>query len=299
MSPGLENKDIEFEQYLQGKTDLSKAYADLPAVELPGHLDAAILAEAHRAVGSRPGSKHRRRWAVPLSMAATLFVVVMIGLQLPYMLKDAALTQLPVEGRATVAALDASAAKPAPVTADERKDIQIMKREKSAGASAEHAAMADKAAMPARPGVPMLAAPQTSAGISGAVNAPAARNEPELMAAPAPAPAPAVQRPREPVEREQGMLAKEKKAIGRAETNAADSFQQVAPAAARMAQPGKQEEDLSLQDQASVANKPMEDWLARIKLLQQQGKLDEARKELAAFRKRYPDYPVPKSLERQ
>ena len=122
------------------------------------------------------------------------------------------------------------------------------------------------------------------------------------MAAPSPAPAAAAQRPREPAdrergEREQGVLAKEKKATGRAETNAADAFQQVAPAAARMAQPGKQEENLSLQDQASVANKPMEDWLARIKLLQQQGKLDEARKELAAFRKRYPDYPVPKTLE--
>lgn len=308
MSQGLENKDPEFEKYLQGKTGLSRAYADLPAVELPGHLDAAILAEAHRAVGSRPGAKPGRRWVIPLSMVATLFVVVMVGLQLPYMLKDAALTQAPQEQR--VAALDTSEAKPAAVATDERSNIQSMNRAKSAGVSAERAALEDKAYVPAQPGMPVPAARSAQEPVAVPQSPPLAQSSREgraLMAAPSPAPAGAAQRPGESAgreqnemargESEQGALAKEKKATGRAEASAADAFQQVAPAAARMAQPGKQEENLSLQDQASVANKPMEDWLARIKLLQQQGRLDEARKELAAFRKRYPDYPVPRTLE--
>jgi hypothetical protein len=40
-----------------------------------------------------------------------------------------------------------------------------------------------------------------------------------------------------------------------------------------------------------------EDWLIRIRRLKQQGKLDEAKKELAAFKKRHPDYQIPEALE--
>lgn len=80
--------DKEFEIYLQGKSELSQQYADIPEVKLPDHLDAAILAEAHRAVGSRPGSIRKHSWTMPLSLVATLFVVVMAGLILPDMLKD-------------------------------------------------------------------------------------------------------------------------------------------------------------------------------------------------------------------
>ncbi len=48
---------------------------------------------------------------------------------------------------------------------------------------------------------------------------------------------------------------------------------------------------------ADTANLRPQDWLARIRQLKQQGKLDEARKELAAFRKHYPDYAVPADLK--
>lgn len=48
---------------------------------------------------------------------------------------------------------------------------------------------------------------------------------------------------------------------------------------------------------ADTANQSPEQWLARIRKLKQQGKLDEARKELAAFKKRYPAYPLPKDME--
>ncbi len=50
---------------------------------------------------------------------------------------------------------------------------------------------------------------------------------------------------------------------------------------------------------AGNAGERPEDWLARIKQLKQQGRLDEARKELAAFRKRYPGRPVPKEIDLQ
>ncbi len=48
---------------------------------------------------------------------------------------------------------------------------------------------------------------------------------------------------------------------------------------------------------ADAANLSPEDSLARIRQLKQQGKLEEAKKELAAFRKRYPDYAVPADLK--
>ena len=40
-----------------------------------------------------------------------------------------------------------------------------------------------------------------------------------------------------------------------------------------------------------------EDWLDRIKKLKQEGRLEEAKKELDAFKKRYPDFPVPEALQ--
>lgn len=281
------SQDSELEQYMQGKSDLSQAYAGLPPVDVPDHLDAAILAEAHRAVGARPGAKPKRRWAVPLSLVASLFVVVMIGLQWPYLSPRAG---MPVPGEARPAAV---AAAPAPMAeARSANRVQASKQ-----AEAGRAAQAFKADVAAAQDAPVVGAAAKAASV------PESKPVSVMSAAPA---APAAAAPRVQVlERAMGdkemALSKEKKSATRAEESVRDTYQQPAPAAAGMLapEPARVARPMAapMKDEASAASQRPEDWIARIKLLKQQGKLDEARRELAEFRKRYPDYVVPEAAE--
>ncbi|HEY6093388.1 MAG TPA: hypothetical protein VIU93_00405 [Gallionellaceae bacterium] len=272
------SQDRELEQYMQGKSDLSKAYAELPPIDVPDHLDAAILAEAHRAVGARPGARPKRRWAVPLSLVATLFVVVMIGLQWPYVSRDAALPA-PGEERPTVVA-----AAPAPIT------MQANKRAETA-----RVAQADKADVAVSQGAPAVSA--------AAKPAPVVENKPMSVMSAAPA-APAAAEPRVKMleraadDREMA-LTKGKKSAAPAAGSVGEAYSQPAPAAAGLVAPAPAARPMAapLRDEAAAARQRPEDWIARITLLKQQGKLDEARKELAEFRKRYPDYVVPEAAE--
>lgn len=277
----------EFETYLQGKTDLSQAYADLPQVELPDHLDAAILAEAHRAVSAGPTAKPKRRWPIPLGMVATLFAVVMIGLQLPYMLKEAALPQQ----------LEERMAEPASPAPDERKEVQLMAKPKPE--ITRSAPMADKAEVPAMPNAPVLAAPQESKAAGAHLLGATSVAAPPSAAAPMQAPAKAAKRAelRERADTDNEVAqSKEKHASSYAEGGVSDSPEQ--PAGMAAPQPEQQNRSLMqpLKEAGEAALRP-EDWLGRIQRLKQQGKLDQARKELAAFRKRYPDYRVPEAFE--
>lgn len=277
----------EFETYLQGKTDLSQAYADLPQVELPDHLDAAILAEAHRAVSAGPTAKPKRRWPIPLGMVATLFAVVMIGLQLPYILKEAALPQQ----------LEERMAEPVSPAPDERKEVQLMAKPKPE--ITRSAPMADKAEEPAMPNAPVPAAPQEKAAgahLLGATSVAAPPSAAAPMQAPAKAAKRAELRERADTDNEVAQ-SKEKQASSYAEGGVSDSPEQ--PAGMAAPQPEQQNRSLMqpVKEEAGEATLRPEDWLARIQRLKQQGKLDEARKELAAFRKRYPDYRVPEAFE--
>lgn len=79
-----------FEDYLSHESQISQRYRDLPAEDVPAHLDAAILAQARAAVAgkARTGAddlarvRDRRRrlmqWGVPTSIAASTLLVVSI-----------------------------------------------------------------------------------------------------------------------------------------------------------------------------------------------------------------------------
>lgn len=278
------SQERELEQYMQGKSDLSRAYAELPAVEVPDHLDAAILAEAHRAVGARPGGTKKRRWAVPLSMVATLFVVVMVGLQWPYLSPNAG---RPVPGEEPPMAV---AAAPAPL-AETRKANGMQADKQVASARAAQAFKGDVGAAQDAPAVG-----------AAAKAAPVPESKPASVMPAAPA-APAATAPVQLLERAVGeremALSKEKKSAARAEESLSDSYQPTAPAAAGLMAPesARVARPMAAPLKDEAASQRPEDWIARIKLLKQQGKLDEARKELAEFRKRYPDYVVPKEVE--
>jgi hypothetical protein len=272
------SQDRELDKYLEGKSALSRLYADSPEIELPGHLDAAILAEAHRAVGARPG-KPKRRWTIPLGMVATLFVAVMIGLQLPALLKDADQSQQ-LRQEKMAALMDQRSAEPASVELEERRKSREMAKANSGFSRSE--TMPKRAAPAPEP----EASPQ----------APAAGLHSLEEQAPVPARAEKSVELRERTDVDSGAApAKEKKTAGHAAAADSESVALPAPAAATMAIPQAVPMERSLNKDESV-QRP-EDWLSRIKKLKQQGKLEEAGKELAAFKKRYPNFPVPASLE--
>ena len=290
---------------------MSKLYAELPQVELPDHLDAAILAEAHRAVNSRPGARPKRRWTIPLGLVASLIVAVMVGLQLPYMLKDAAQPQQLKEER-MAALMDKNTTEPASPAPVEARESQLMEKVKSGitlGKPAPREAEGATAGnTPARANAPVRAAPSESTSAESSRLGATSVIVPSPVAAPSPLPAPAPVTASKRLElRVRGdidsgaILSKEKKAFGHAEGYVSDSLEQRAPAAARTAVPQPVQADRPLRqpikEEASEASLRPEDWLIRIKRLKREGKPDEAKKDLAAFKKRYPDYPVPAEFE--
>lgn len=293
----------EFETYLQGKTDLSQLYADAPQVGLPDHLDAAILAEAHRAVNARPGAKPKRRWTIPLGLVASLFVVVMIGLQLPYMLKEARLSQLQKNETKAVSSTDksmAESASAAPAGHRERQ-TQVMEKPKSEFTHSEPAQMAAAPAMPAKQNAPVVAAPQESLTAGNRPLGAASVAAPAPATAPIPAPEIAAKRfeLRERADIDNGVALSQEKKLSR--QVGGDSLERRAPAATGMAateavQPYRSMMQPSAEEAGDSSLLRPEDWLIRIQRLKQQGKLDEAKRELAAFKKRYPDYRIPEAF---
>ena len=254
------NTDKELDDYLKGGSELSRAYADADDIAPPAHLDAAILAQAHRAVYACPAVVTKRRWAMPLGLVATVFIMVMAGLQLPAMMKDDALMQAPqVASVAMERTVDIPASvAPEPVTKTESKQLaRALKAERANEASKKMAAEvyakqdADKVAMAAAP-----------------------------VAAPAP------MAPSTAVANEVAAALDERQTMSSGQVSAA-------PAARMAAAPLMADQLLKAKD----ATLSPEDWLKQIKALQQAGKLEEAKKELVAFKKRYADYQIPKAME--
>ncbi len=134
-----QEQDREFEAYLKGESPLSQTYAGMRGQEPPARLDHAILAEAHRAVGARP-ARSWRRWTLPLSVAATLIVAVLVGLELPY---------LPQQGGYSAPAPASAPAGP------EAQDKQAARAKQFAGTEMDKFAAPD--AVPAAPPAAMPA----------------------------------------------------------------------------------------------------------------------------------------------
>ncbi|MBE9515588.1 MAG: hypothetical protein IME93_01280 [Proteobacteria bacterium] len=71
----MTQRNGELENYLDGGSELSRAYAQQSDELPPESIDNAILAAARRETGSRPGNT-LRRWQLPASMAAGLVLAV-------------------------------------------------------------------------------------------------------------------------------------------------------------------------------------------------------------------------------
>lgn len=282
MNQGNEQmNDRAFDNYLQGDSALSRAYAELPEIKLPDHLDAAILAEAHRAVGAAPGGRKKYHWNFPLSMVATLFVVVMAGLILPDMLKDVAVTHDLQQSQPASLPETAPAEVAAPVVATPMVADRLAKKVQEPLPLKAEIAVTKPIAETVRLPEKEVAVDKPVAARMAPSAAPAAPAAQMLGAA-----AERMQAAEQMENAERKAASKEKRAVMAVERS---KLEAAAPAATMAA-------SSALLDEAAAESPQAEAWLQRIKKLQQEGKQEEAKKELAAFRKKYPDYVIPKEL---
>ncbi len=246
---------------------LDQAYRALPGDEPPPEVDERIRAAARRAVGARPQSleAHQRswasRWRVPLSLAASVVVV-------------ATLTVMMQEEEQRVLYRDPAPAPQAPAAIGDR----------AAPRAAEEAKPRDTEAARSKPAAPPPVAAEPQRATGNAVTAPPPqlekletrqqRLEDSRPAPAAPAATPAPPKP--------SPLA----APPAAPSSASDSLSRERAVGERPARATR-----------SVA-RPPEDWIEEIRRLKTQGRDADAATELAEFRRRYPEYPLPVDLAR-
>ena len=243
--------------------DVTKLYHEGSADEPPAALDRAILKVARESIA--PTREARKPWwlrfALPLQLALSAVLVTMLALTVD---------RNPPE---------------APAVTERTKPQQVPAAAplKTAPAGVGPAAGESSAAAPAPEAKARLAAPSESRPSS-----PKADRKAE--AAPAAMPVPGRSEP----------ASAEKAAVDDAAASVGGRSLDVArpgPAAAGAVSGVAPSSGAPATNQAAASRSPS-DWLAAIERLAGTGKKTAARVELDAFRKAYPDYPVPERLEK-
>lgn len=237
-------------------SDLSGHYRAGSNEEPPAHLDAAILAAARREVTR---SRFVRNWHLPVSIAA----VLVIGVSLALMTSEIDEPLPPLDTSASV-----SAGKSAQAVTE-----RAMKQETQAPPAARSGI--EREVRPSRERSARSEREVDTRQNSSVGRADSAAGVPSVAA---PAAAPALQQfetaaPPEPVAEQKGTVA--------------DSVQ------------GPRDTAVLSKRAAPSSDAPTgapEEWLKNIEDLLRNGKTAQAREQLAAFRKRYPDYRLPETL---
>lgn len=250
--------------------ELSRIYREADAPEPRQSIDEAILAASRRAVGSGPVRGARaRRWAVPLALAATVVLTFTLTLMV---------LEPPTEWNGT------PAAKPPPAQAPRTEQPSPAREEPAAP---PHAAGVSQ--VKARRDVAEPSAPVTT-------GAPAADSGEPRASTRAPAGAAGA--------REQGFMS-EVPAVRqdslKREAQRAPAARASAPSSRMESPPAPQGAQASrsgaIRPSASEAQeRSPESWIEDIRRLKAQGKLEEAERELAEFKRRHPDYRLPEDL---
>jgi hypothetical protein len=289
---------------------LDVAYRDAANDQPPAAIDERIRAAARRAVAAGPQSLEARaradaqrswvaRWRVPVSIAAT----VVIAVTLSYMVQDEAVQKTQIDGLPSSAPPPAAAVAPA----EEAKERAPAVAPKPVPAPLESAADAASARVvaPAAPPSPTdnqtraaaerprpLPAPEPARADAPAANGILAKESERRQAAgdPLPPPAPPAMR-----------------AAPATAVPAAPPPPAAAPAPAREAaapagrdrafadRPDRMERGAASVSAEQKVRTP-EEWLEELRRLKASGRTDEFVKDLAEFRKRYPDYKLPADL---
>jgi hypothetical protein len=280
---------------------LDAAYRENATDEPRPEIDERIRAAARRAVAAGPQSLEARaradaqrswaaRWRVPVSIAATVLVAVTLS----YMVQDeearkARIDDVPASAPPTPA-LPAPAEKVQEAPASPPLPAQAPATRAAPAADAANAASRPEpvpfpapAASERRTPVPAAPPPAASradeAPAAGALSkeverraAPAEAEAARIQAAPAaPAPSPALRSApvaAPPPARDRALA---DRPSGRMEREAASGI-------------------------AEEKTRTPEEWLEEIRRLKAQGRIEDVTKELAEFRKRYPDYKLPADL---
>jgi len=273
---------------------ISSAYRELPGEGPPPALDAAIQAAARRAVGSRPGGA--RRWQVPVSIAAVLALAIGVSLQVERE-KPVVVDGTPVSS--------GSAEYPVPQAAPEKEDRAIAAPAPAQAPSVPAPALG-KSQKPTTnevaPSAPVPAAPLPEskrfapepARAEPAAVAPAESRIAPMQAAPAPAAAPAS--PPAAASAPAPASAPPPAAAGAAVSTEA---MRAAPQAAKRAKAELAREQTLQEKTMSDAMETPQRRLERIADLRAKGLHDEADKQLAEFRRAYPDYRIPEEWLRR
>lgn len=285
---------------------LDAAYREGATDGPPPEMDERIRAAARRAVAARPQSLEAQaradarrswaaRWRVPMSVAATVLVAVTLS----YMVHEEETRKASVDGVPASApptpapAAPAEKAQEAPASPPAPPQPQLpAQRPAPAADAANTAARPEPVPFPA-PAAPARGAPEPAPAASRADESPAAgalSQDAVRQAAPAEAAAARIQAAPAPALRA---------APAAAPPPAPAPAAQPAPLARERAfadrPAGRMEREAASGIAAQKARAP-EAWLEDIRRLKAQGRAEDAAKELAEFRKRYPDFELPADL---
>jgi hypothetical protein len=290
------------------------------STELPSAaLDAAILAAAHRAVGSAPKDASKvaaeatspQRWWMPLAAAATIGAVALGILQtMPQhdSVTTPAVSDAPAPVRAPErASVAPSAPPPAPAPTATRDELQAASRKQAPAVAMESVAPPAPATAPAKPAAKVIPPAATSATdhVAQMQSQLAAASEAQRAAAPAPQPFPAEKKAvsAESDVKDRARMAPKLAAApepalampaaaaptaesARADVRERNEAQPSAPSAAGAVTLGKTAVRM---DAAAAPAVDVDAWIARVRKLHDEGKLAEAAKELVAMRAAVPD----------
>jgi hypothetical protein len=239
---------------------ISQRYRDLGREEPPRALDDAILAASRRAAATRPAPlvvpTGRQRWYFPLAAAAIIVLAVAVTMH----------AEREQPGEEIVAVQPAAPSEQA--RAEAAKPAQEPQRARKAPSPTQEFVPEPKPAPGAEQrvlGDAGPAAPPVDAASAARESARADAARTEAGSAQARAEAPAIASPQ--------------------------AAPTLAPPQRRALEAPREEAALS-----SLAKASPEQWLQGIDDLKRQGRHEEAEKQLAEFRKRYPNYRIPEAL---
>lgn len=311
---------------------LDRLYRAAGREEPPAHLDAAILAAAHREAGARPQALRRaalRRWHVPVSIAAVIVLsvslVTLVGEEGGEQLTQApppAPAQPPVAQPAPPAsALSESTQPRPPTTTPAQPQPPVARATPPAPALSERTQPHPSAAVPGvgspapredaraegalsglgsmKDSITGETAGPAASKAAGAASAPddAARSRPEPFRD---APSAVERRAAEP----QAVPAEEFAARAPAAAERSGAPKVAAPAAKPLSRPRAMAQ--ARKEEASVGaptpvwhgfeKEPPQRWLERISELKRLERVADAEAMLAEFKRRFPDHPLPPGL---
>jgi hypothetical protein len=294
--PGDGTTDAELGRLLDRRSSLSGALREAVDAEGPaGEVDEAIRAAARRAVVAGPqslpgddiaragGSRGARRWwpaaRLPLAAAAMLMVTVSVALLVEREQHTLESTTDRLQGSASGSVPGSSVLPPGAAARPE--GVATTPVEDGRGLAAGRAASQTPDASPASPASPAsrLAPARTAPAQSVESMAPAPSSSPE----PAPSRAAGVARERPAADEESQSMRRS-----------------VAPMAARPPPPPRPAPATVMASDGAApvasASLPPDRWLQQILELRRSGRAQEATEALTAFRKAWPDHPLPPEL---